>query len=138
MFCDPFDPVTDAVALLFRLGSRVKPLPCELERVADLSTTLTVALLPELTVIVPRLSVGELAVSWAEVPAAVVPKESVVAACEEALIDSITSAVTCPIAMVWAVHEFFPVQQNVRTRDKTMQAVVLMIYVLQVMDAIDK
>ena len=137
MFCEPFDCVTDAVALLLRLGSRVKPFPCELERVADLRTTFTVALLPELTVIVPRLSVGDV-VANCEVPVGEDPSESVVAACDEALTDSITSAVICPIATTCPLHNFDPVIPSVRTNNNITGVIVFMIYVLQAVSAIDK
>lgn len=134
IFCEPLDCVTDAVALLFKLGSRVKPFPRELERVADFRTTFTVALLPELTVIVPRLTVGVVAANC-EVPE---PSESVVVACDEALTDSITSAVICPIATTCPLHNFDPVIPSVRTSNKITGVIVFMIYVLQSASAIDK
>ena len=87
------------MALLLRDGSNVKALPWVLETVADFSTTLTVAELPELIVIVPRLTVGEVVAVW-RLLAEGVPIAKLVTAFEAALTDSITSAVICPMATV--------------------------------------
>jgi len=94
--------VTEVVELLLKLGSKVKSFPRESERVADLRSTLTVALLPELICIVPRLSVGEVTAARpddSELFALVDSIGRLVVACKDALNDSITSAVICPIAI---------------------------------------
>ena len=85
--CEPFVGATDAVSLPARAGFSVKPFPWPSVSDADLTTTLQVTLLPELMVTAPRLTVEG-------TPAAFVPSDRSVTASDEALIDSITSAVT--------------------------------------------
>ena len=108
--------------MLFVVGSSVKPFPMLSVSDADLMTTFTETLLPEFTVIAPRLTAEG-------VPALLVPKDKLVTAWDEALIDSITSAVTCPIAIVCPWLILTPEIPIVRMMAIIRESIVFMIHV---------